>query len=179
MRNYYDSLQLSPSADPVVVDAAYRALLEKYHPDNVSTGDADKFREVCEAYDILSDPGRRAALDELIGDRSAAAPPRFKDDSRAKMYRRQKEVRNSILHVLYENRVTNPYRPAMPLRTIAQLVQLDAEELEVARWYLLEKNYIAATSAADLWITAAGVDYIEAETLTPLASRVTGENPAE
>lgn len=54
MRNPYDVLGVSREADPVVIAAAYRALMRKHHPDD--QGDEGRAKEINEAYCILTDP---------------------------------------------------------------------------------------------------------------------------
>ena len=60
----YAVLGLSPTADDVVVHAAWRALLRKHHPDT-NPGDPAgiRAREINEAFAILGKPGARAAYD--------------------------------------------------------------------------------------------------------------------
>jgi curved DNA-binding protein CbpA len=63
-QNYYDILQVSPSAEMEVVVAAYRRLAFKYHPDrNSDPASQQKMRLLIEAYEVLSDSNRRAAYD--------------------------------------------------------------------------------------------------------------------
>src|SRR5258708_5949502 len=64
--DYYDVLQLSPKADPDTIHRVYRLLAQRYHPDNLETGDQNQFRAVLEAYRILSDPEERAAYDTTL-----------------------------------------------------------------------------------------------------------------
>lgn len=52
MTNPYDLLGVSPDADDVVIEAAYRALAKKHHPD--SGGDAEKFKTIKDAYEKLT-----------------------------------------------------------------------------------------------------------------------------
>ena len=56
-KNYYDILQVSPSADPEVIQAVYRRLARKHHPD--ASGDAEMMKLLNEAYAVLSDQKRR------------------------------------------------------------------------------------------------------------------------
>lgn len=64
MRDYYDILQVSPNAEPEVIGAAYRRLARKYHPDVYAELDAtERMRELNEAYEVLSNPARRAEYD--------------------------------------------------------------------------------------------------------------------
>lgn len=62
--DYYATLQVHPEADREVVVAAYRRLAAKYHPDVSTSPDAaEKMKQLNEAYEVLSDPARRAAYD--------------------------------------------------------------------------------------------------------------------
>ena len=66
-RDYYDVLGLSRGASDAELKKAHRKLSRKYHPD-VNKDDpkaADRFSEVQEAYDVLSDKEKRAAYDQF------------------------------------------------------------------------------------------------------------------
>lgn len=66
--DYYAVLQVHPQADREVIGAAYRRLAAKYHPDvNPSPDAADKMKQLNEAYEVLSDPARRAVYDRSRG----------------------------------------------------------------------------------------------------------------
>lgn len=65
MQDSYASLGVPPSATPEQIKAAYRKKAAQYHPDKNQSADApQRFREVQEAYELLSDPERRKAYDE-------------------------------------------------------------------------------------------------------------------
>lgn len=66
-RDYYDVLGIDRNADEKTIKKAYRKLAKKYHPDtNAGNPDAtDKFKEVNEAYDILSDPKKKKMYDQF------------------------------------------------------------------------------------------------------------------
>jgi curved DNA-binding protein len=65
-RDYYEILGVTRGADADEVKRAYRKLARKYHPDVSKEKNAeDKFKEVQEAYEVLRDPDKRAAYDQL------------------------------------------------------------------------------------------------------------------
>src|ERR1700682_3267793 len=66
-RDYYEVLGVPRTASDDDVRKEYRKLARKYHPD-VNPGDKaaeDKFKEINEAYQVLSDPGKRKRYDQL------------------------------------------------------------------------------------------------------------------
>lgn len=66
-KDYYKTLGVSSSASEKEIKAAYRKLARKYHPD-VNPGDKaaeEKFKDISEAYEVLSDPEKRKRYDEL------------------------------------------------------------------------------------------------------------------
>ena len=82
-RDYYDVLGISRDADAAAIKRAYRKLAKKYHPDS-NPGDKtaeQMFKDVNEAYDVLSDPKKKklydqfghAAFDETAGYGQGAA----------------------------------------------------------------------------------------------------------
>lgn len=67
----YDLLEVSPNASPEVIKAAYRQLAMKYHPDRQPDAQSRRWAEeqmkaVNAAYEILSDPVRRAEYDRRL-----------------------------------------------------------------------------------------------------------------
>ncbi len=66
-RDYYEVLGVSKTADEAAIKKAYRKLAKKYHPDtNAGNPNAEqKFKEITEAYSILSDPEKRKLYDQF------------------------------------------------------------------------------------------------------------------
>ena len=65
-RDYYEVLGLPRDASPEDIKKAFRKLAFQYHPDrNKDAGASDKFKEINEAYEILSDADKRSAYDRF------------------------------------------------------------------------------------------------------------------
>ena len=68
VRTLYQILQVDQDADPDVIEAAFKRLALKYHPDRSKDPEAPaKMREVLKAKDVLADPKQRLAYDRSIG----------------------------------------------------------------------------------------------------------------
>lgn len=67
MRDYYETLGIDKTADASDIKSAYRKLAMKYHPDrNQDDSKAEeRFKEVRQAYSVLSDPGKRRTYDRF------------------------------------------------------------------------------------------------------------------
>lgn len=64
---WYETLGLSPSADTDTIKKRYRELARRWHPDVATAPDAaERFREITEAYSVLSDPKARQAYDAAL-----------------------------------------------------------------------------------------------------------------
>jgi curved DNA-binding protein len=68
-KDYYKILGVARDAKPEEIKRAYRKLARKYHPDVSKERDAEaRFKEMAEAYEVLKDPEKRAAYDQLGAD---------------------------------------------------------------------------------------------------------------
>lgn len=69
--NYYDVLGVARNADPAVIRAAYKVLVQKYHPDRYSGSDCkEKMTWLNLAFETLSDANLRRVYDEGLKDES-------------------------------------------------------------------------------------------------------------
>ncbi len=76
MKNYYQILNIKQTATEDEIKRSYRVLAKKYHPD-VNPGDAraaDRFADINEAHDTLSDPAKRAEYDKKLAAANAPKP---------------------------------------------------------------------------------------------------------
>ena len=66
-RDYYEVLGVNKNADAATIKKAYRKLAKKYHPDSNegNASAAEHFKEVNEAYDVLSDEKKRKLYDQF------------------------------------------------------------------------------------------------------------------
>src|SRR5512137_2640555 len=65
-RDYYDVLGVPRDADDNAIKSAYRKLARQYHPDVNKSEDAEeRFKEVNEAYEVLSEPEKRQMYDRF------------------------------------------------------------------------------------------------------------------
>jgi curved DNA-binding protein len=69
-KDYYAALGVSPSATPAEIKKAYRTLAQRYHPDKTreDKGAEDKFKDINEANEVLSDPVKRKQYDQYAQD---------------------------------------------------------------------------------------------------------------
>src|SRR4029453_14803500 len=111
--NYYEVLQVSRAAQPLIITKAYRLLAAFYHPDNKETGDRDAFHNVIAAYRVLSDPVRRAAYDRDITHTFSPRPTGGGPSVRELSDRRtedERDLRRQLLQTLYNVRRAEPHR---------------------------------------------------------------------
>ncbi len=67
MKDLYKILGIDKTASPEEIKKAYFVMAKKYHPDSADKSEVQKFYEVAEAYQILSDVEERRAYDLVIG----------------------------------------------------------------------------------------------------------------
>ncbi len=65
-KDLYAILGVPRDADESEIRSAHRALAKKYHPDAGTGSSGERFRTIQDAYDILSDPARRAEYDRSL-----------------------------------------------------------------------------------------------------------------
>jgi curved DNA-binding protein len=159
--DFYESLQISPNADPDTVHRVYRLMAQRFHPDHKDTGNAEMFRLISEAYHILSDPERRAAYDVQHREARRLTWRIFDQTNSAQGVASERRKREGVLSLLYRKRVNEPDQPAMTLREVEDLLGIPKEHLEFTLWYLKEGQFVQRADNARYAITLKGVDLAE------------------
>ena len=163
--DYYEVLQISPNAELDTVHRVYRLLAQRFHPDNQTTGDSERFRILTEAYHILGDPEKRAQYDVHRPERQHERSHLLSETVRAANdVEAEQLLRLTVLELLYAQRRTEPRTPGVFFGDLEGLVGCPREHIEFALWYLGQKKYVDRTDGSQLVITADGVDYLESKT---------------
>lgn len=160
--DHYETMQISPNADLDTIHRVYRILAQRFHPDNLETGNSETFRALLEAYQILSDPERRAAFDIEHRTARRLTWKIFDQTTSAQGVECERRKRSGILSLLYRKRVVTPDQPAMNLKEFEDLLGVPKEHLEFTLWYLKEGQFVARTDNGRFSITLRGVDLAEA-----------------
>jgi len=160
--DYYEILQISPTAEPETVHKVYRLLAQRCHPDNTETGNEAQFRELSDAYQVLSDPQRRAQYDVS---HAALRQSRWRlvanGTQAANDFEVEQMIRLTVLEVLYTRRRTEPQEAGVSPWDLEQLIGRAREQLEFTIWYLASKKYVTRSDGSSLLITAEGVEFLE------------------
>ena len=160
--DFYESLQVSPNADPDMISRVYRLLAQRYHPDNVETGNAARFREVHEAYTVLSNSETRARFDVAYQRvrkerwKLVTAGTQIEND-----FQGEQALRLTILEVLYTRRRMEPGNPGLFPAELEQMTGHPQEHLEFTMWYLIQKGLLNRSDNSRIVVTADGVEFLE------------------
>ncbi len=161
MPDYYEFLQISPNADSETIHRVYRFLAARLHPDNPQSGDAEMFHRLKTAYDVLSDPVRRAEYDTTRTREPVHAVPWSTSIDFMDSLDGERNRRLAVLAVLYYRRRTNPSMPEVPLSEIELRMGFPRDYLDFTTWYLLKKGYVTRADNSEFTLTADGVDFVE------------------
>lgn len=161
--DYYEILQVSPSAEPETIHRVYRLLAQRFHPDNKETGSDARFRQLADAYRVLGDPEQRARYDvvhpRLRQERWRLVSSGAEADND---FAAEQVFRLTVLEVLYTRRRLERDDPAISLLDLETLTGRAREHLEFTIWYLVQKKFVTRSDGSMLIITADGVEHLEA-----------------
>jgi len=163
--DYYEFLQISPNADLETIEKVYRLLAKKCHPDNKATGNPEKFNLLTKAYRTLSNPEKRAAYDANYEEVKNYQWKAFSKASSSEGFETDKQIRRTILSILYIRRRENPSDSGVGDWQLENMMGWPEKTLEFHIWYLKEKKWIERADTGGVAITATGVDEIEKDGL--------------
>jgi len=156
--DYYEILQLSPNADQETIERVHRLLAKKYHPDNLTGGDLEKFMGITEAFRVLSDPIKRVDYDANYEKRRTERMQYFYGQSDLDEPEEDGKIQRGILSILLSARRRDALDPGVGPYELEKFLKTPQKHLEFHVWYLKEKGWIARTENGQWAITADGVD---------------------
>jgi curved DNA-binding protein CbpA len=160
--DYYEILQVSQSADPETIHRVYRFLAQRFHPDNADTGNEARFREIHQAYTVISDAEQRARYDITYQQhrkerwRLVSAGAQSEND-----FELEQSMRLMMLEALYTKRRLEPDEPAIFAGDLESLLGRAREQLQFTIWFLQQKKFVTRDDNSRLLITADGVEFLE------------------
>lgn len=161
--DFYEFLQISPHADQETIHRVYRFLAARFHPDNPVSGDQEQFATLTTAYEVLSDPARRAEYDAARAKQAPAIPPLSNSIDFMDNVAGERNRRLAVLAVLYFRRRTSPVFPEVSLADLEKRMGFPRDYLDFTTWYLQKKGYITKADNSDFSLTASGVDFVETQ----------------
>src|SRR5271170_2816436 len=161
--NYYDLLQINPRAEIETIERVYRIMAARYHPDNQQSGDAERFRGLTDAYQLLRDPVKRTEYDRQFEINPAGPLPIFLGKEFTDGIDAEAKIRIGVLCLLYSKRRANPDYAALSLLDMENIMAFPRERLLFALWYLRAKRMVLQDDRSSFIISADGVDYLESQ----------------
>ncbi|HXD04129.1 MAG TPA: DnaJ domain-containing protein [Novosphingobium sp.] len=159
--DHYGILGVSPDCDDKTLEAAYRHLAKRYHPDHSGTADVEQFGRVISAYRALKSAEERgeynlqyARVTGFVFTDVTAAHDKWGEaltDAAA---------HEKILSLLYRRRRESTREPGIGHYTLQEELGCSVEAFDFYTWYLKEKGFIQSTPDGALAITIIGVDQV-------------------
>jgi curved DNA-binding protein CbpA len=159
--DYYQLLQVSPTAELETIQRVFRLLASRYHPENPHTGDAGRFQRLTRAYEILSKRETRAAYDVAHQLHIAQPLKVFELREFAPGIDGERNRRMGILCILFNRRRSNLEAPGLSILDLENQTGFPREHLQFTLWCLKESELIRQNETTDFAITGQGVDYLE------------------
>jgi curved DNA-binding protein CbpA len=159
--DYYELMQISPNAEPGTVTRVYKLLAQRYHPDNPTTGNLEKFLQLKRGYEILSDPSQRSQYDYHYQSNNEKPIEVFGSEEFVEGVEGERNRRLGVLCLLYHKRRTAPEKPGLSVLDLESLTAIPREHLAFPLWYLKEKGFLRQDDSSAYVVTAEGVDHIE------------------
>jgi hypothetical protein len=176
--DFYEILQLSPRATTETVERVYRMLAKRYHPDNQQSGDSNKFYVVQEAYEVLSDPERRAAYDVKYDAEQDVQWKIFDQKSASDGREEDRRILHGILSVLYIERRRNPEGGGLGSVMLERALAVPEAHLKFPVWYMKQHGWIEVLDNGLVAITVAGIDKLLDKEMVLREDRLIAEQSA-
>jgi len=174
--DHYETLHLSQNADAETVERVYRMLAKRYHPDNSTSGDADLFRDVQEAYEILVDPERRAEFDVQYDSDKSMQWQIFEQGAAIGGREEDQRIFHGVLSLLYVARRKDPDSGGLGVLNLEKMLGVPREHLEFPMWYLKKRGWIEILDTGERAITVDGIDKLNTKEMTVADNRLLGES---
>ncbi len=159
--DYYEVMELSPSASMETIHRIYRILAQRLHPDNAETGSSEAFKNLVAAYKVLSDPEQRASFDSTRGVKQQVHWRVFDQRSATPSVEQEQSKRRGVLKALYLKRLREPENPGMNMQEMEALLGTPREHLDFTMWFLKEQGWAVRTDSGRYSITVKGVEQAE------------------
>lgn len=131
------------------------------HPDNAETGSSEAFKNLVEAYKVLSDPERRAAFDGTRGAKQQVHWRVFDQRSATLSTEQEQEKRRAVLKALYLKRLREQENPGMGMIEMEALSGTPREHLDFTMWLQKEQGWAVRHDNGRYSITEKGVEQAE------------------
>lgn len=182
-QDHYKVFGVDPKASTDEIHAAYRKQIDLYHPERGKSPDREKYEAAQLAFEVLSDPEGRKTFDSVRSGGEDEAECSFSGLSFFTDMRKDVDRRNVILIALYDHKRQKPRTPAITRRQLDMLIRVGEEELQLAIWYLKDRGLMIVDDRSKMQITAAGMDYLQAnlptiESVVPFLKLRAGESVA-
>lgn len=159
--DFYEVLQVSQNAEPETIHRVYRIMAARFHPDNPQTGDSERFLLLNDAYEVLSDPEKRALYDAARRVGECQPLPAFELKEFVDGIEGEQNRRLGVLCLLYNRRRCDMDHPGLSLLDLERLMSFPREYLSFAVWYLRDRGFLQMGDNSDYVLTAAGADHVE------------------
>lgn len=156
--DYYELLEVSPNASMATIERVFRYMAKRLHPDSSETGDVRKFSKLVDAYQVLTDPEKRAAFDIAYENQRQEKSALVQETGHLNS---DSADRHRLLSLFYAQRRRDMKKPGIGVSTLEQVMGLPVEVLDFHVWYFREKGWIMREESGLLSITSEGVDKIE------------------
>lgn len=164
--DYYEILQVGQNADLETIERVFRLLAKRYHPDNLESGDNERFREVHDAFEVLADPELRAEYDVQYDRNKTLQWSIFEQGSAIGGQEEDRRIFRGVLALLYAARRKNPRSGGLGAVDLERMLGVPREHLEFPNWYLKKKGWVEVLDSGQFAITVEGIDKVSSDDLS-------------